>query len=560
MLLLIDRVGRELPPIAQVGDLGCAKVLPTLKVRSEMRVVSEPESSKREEGNSRGLSRTVFLCAPWLLLLVYWIQFWNRLRIEWSVVAQYAYGWFVPFLAIGLLYLRWQSRPAPQALRGMLRTTITVVIILVLLLHIPISLVEEANLGWRPLFWFREFWLLGVSLAAVALVGGWSWVRHFAFPFCFTAIAVPWPMELALTQTLMEGSAAVAVEVLNIAGFAAVRHGNLIEVAAGVVGVDEACSGVRGLQTSLMVSLLLGELGRFSLLRRLLLALAAVAIALLLNLARTIALSLIAANQGLGAVDKWHDLAGGLEFGGIFAGMALSYWLLRPRVVQAPDDHGKVTAGSQPISLRVSVMALLTLIGGAATTAAWYGLHESSMVSSPRWTIQQPVTPTVAFPNLVDNPIPDRTWELLRALEGWSYSWSEPEGLEFRVFYFKWPRASSPSTLAGHRPEICMPAAGFVLDRLVGTIDTAARGIPLQFRQYLFHSQNGPVYAFYCFWEYGQISGQSDPLDRDPFDAVLAGHRLQERQMLQLFLTGARDDDQAAAALKAAVEKLVVQQ
>ena len=78
-------------------------------------------------------------------------------------------------------------------------------------------------------------------------------MRHFAFPLLFTAVAVPWPSawESALVQRLMQGSAAVAVEVLNIAGIAAVRHGNLIEVATGLVGVEEACSGMRGLQTSL---------------------------------------------------------------------------------------------------------------------------------------------------------------------------------------------------------------------------------------------------------------------------------------------------------------------
>ena len=86
----------------------------------------------------------------------------------------------------------------------------------------------------------------------------------------------------------MQGSAVIAVEVLNIGGFAAVRHGNLIEVATGVVGVEEACSGVRGLQTSLMVSLVLGELGRLSVARRFILVFAGAFIALLLNLMRAV--------------------------------------------------------------------------------------------------------------------------------------------------------------------------------------------------------------------------------------------------------------------------------
>jgi exosortase len=379
------------------------------------------------------------LWVPWLLLLLYWIQFWNRLRVDWSTEAEYTFGWFVPFLAIGLLYFRWESRPAPGPPKGLPSKMLTASIILVFLLHIPISLVEEANAGWRALLWFREFWLMGLSLALIGLVGGWSWVRHFAFPLCFTATAVPWPSawESVLTQTLMRGSAAIALDVLNIAGFPAVRHGNLIEVATGVVGVEEACSGVRGLQTSLMVSLVLGELVRFSFPRRLFLVLAGAMVALLLNLLRAIVLSWLAASQGLGGVDKWHHTAGILEFGGILAAMALVYWLLRSRSVRALHnlDQVETRAGFQPISLSVSLIALLVLFGGVATTAAWYGLHESSFLPNTRWTIERPTEFSENFPNFESHPIPDRTRELLRAPEGWSYSWSEPEGLEFRVFF-----------------------------------------------------------------------------------------------------------------------------
>ena len=103
-----------------------------------------------------------------------------------------------------------------------------------------------------------------------------------------------------------------------------------------------------------------------------------------------------------------------------------------------------------------------------------------------------------------------------------------------------------------------MPASGFILDDVVGDVQTSAHGVPLVFRQYRFHSSTKTVYAFYCFWEYGQTVKDADPLSRDPLGAALAGKRQQERQMLQVFITGTRDNDLAAKVFRSALEKLIV--
>jgi hypothetical protein len=75
----------------------------------------------------------------------------------------------------------------------------------------------------------------------------------------------------------MELATSVTVELLNLFHFPAVQHGNVIEVRTGFLGVDEACSGIRSLQATLMVSLFLGELYRASWIRRAILILIGVA-------------------------------------------------------------------------------------------------------------------------------------------------------------------------------------------------------------------------------------------------------------------------------------------
>src|SRR4029078_10432291 len=103
----------------------------------------------------------------------------------------------------------------------------------------------------------------------------------FAFPILFFFVAVPWPsqIEQPLIQGLMRADAAINVEILNLIGMPAVQMGNLIEVGSGVVGIDEACTGIRSLQATLMVALFLGEFYDLSSIRRIILVLVGLGIA-----------------------------------------------------------------------------------------------------------------------------------------------------------------------------------------------------------------------------------------------------------------------------------------
>src|SRR5262249_11901498 len=51
----------------------------------------------------------VMLCAAALWGVLSWY-----LSAEWSLSEQYGYGWFVPLLAAGLVWLRWSDRPLPE--------------------------------------------------------------------------------------------------------------------------------------------------------------------------------------------------------------------------------------------------------------------------------------------------------------------------------------------------------------------------------------------------------------------------------------------------------------
>jgi len=184
----------------------------------------------------------------------------------------------------------------------------------------------EANPEWRIPGMFGAISAVAISLVLVHSLGGRPWLRHFFFPIAFFLIAVPWPRnaEEAFMGFLMEKNAIAALEVLHWSGFEAVRRGNLISVPGGLIGVEEACSGVRSLQSGLMASLFFGEIFRFGLFTRGMLVFSALGFAVFGNFIRATTLSLVAATQGLATLESWHDAAG-------FATLAFtlgSLWLL----------------------------------------------------------------------------------------------------------------------------------------------------------------------------------------------------------------------------------------
>ena len=122
--------------------------------------------------------------------------------------------------------------------------------------------------------------------------------------------------------------ARVAAETAMLLGIPAQVEGNLIRVSTGLVGVNEACSGIRSLQTALMIGLLFGELKRLSILRRVALVAGAIAIALFANFVRAVFLVQVAATENISEVSRWHDIAGYTIIALVFVGtMGLAYWL-----------------------------------------------------------------------------------------------------------------------------------------------------------------------------------------------------------------------------------------
>ena len=268
-----------------------------------------PETAaQRAFSPARTTSVTWLMAAVGFALL--WLELINQLRPEWWLNPQYNYGLIVPALVSYLVFKRWRNRPAPDA--PMRRGLAILLVVVSAALFLPIRLLSEADPDWRLLSWSLAFVVITISLSFVYLNGGGAWLRHFAFPFLFFLVAVPWParIEQLIIQDLMRAVTATNVIFLQFAGVPALQHGNVIEVGSGFIGIEEACSGVRSLQATLMISLFLGELYLFNVGRRFILVIAGAVLAFVCNVVRTGILVWIGTNRGVSGIEAWHDSAG----------------------------------------------------------------------------------------------------------------------------------------------------------------------------------------------------------------------------------------------------------
>jgi exosortase len=488
---------------------------------------------------------------PVVVFALVWLELISRLRLEWSINPQYGYGWAVPLLAAYIFWRRWQTAPAPAAPRTAVIPA--ALIILAALLLVPVRLVQEANPDWRLLSWTMAICAVLISAAGVYLAGGARWLRHFAFPIVFFLVAVPWPtsVEQIVIQGLMRIDALINVEVLNAIGIPAVQLGNVIEVGSGYVGIDEACTGIRSLQATFMVSLFLGEFYGFPILRRVVLVAAGAFLAFFCNLVRTFLLVYLGAEHGFQAIKNWHDPAGYTILTICLLGLWFLSWMLSRKNAEPPE------ATPPPVSFRIPRLVLITLLVltliAEAGTEFWYRANEARSTQLAPWTVAWPTQET----NWKEMPVEEGAQGLLRYNEGGGGDWIA-HGHRWSMYFFKWlPGRTAGLFIKNHRPDVCLPASGMTLRGGVQNKLLTVNGVPLPMRSYVFENAGRPLHVFYCYWDgTPPVPGMLDQENwtaSGRLEAVKRGKRDVGSQMLEIVAWGY---DDAAKAEQAALEQL----
>jgi exosortase len=245
----------------------------------------------------------------------------------WDVLADMAHDWWIepawsqgmllPPLALYIAWIhRWRtlSYPAIPDRRGLLLSAFAC---------LTFVLGKLAS----------EFFLTRISF--VILLAGLVWtfwgvrrLQTLTFPFLLLATMVPLPVMVynSLAAPLQLFASDVATRIAQAAGVSVFRDGNIIQLAGVSLGVEEACSGLNSLSALLVGSLLFGYLFCSRTISRLTLLVAAIPLAIGINILRVAGTAVLADHDQEFAMGFYHSFSGWLVF---VAGAGLMYLFAR---------------------------------------------------------------------------------------------------------------------------------------------------------------------------------------------------------------------------------------
>jgi hypothetical protein len=151
---------------------------------------------------------------------------------------------------------------------------------------------------------------------------------------------------------------------------------------------------------------------------------------------------------------------------------------------------------------------------------------------------------------------------ILRFNEGEAAVWNRADGSRWHLFFFEWKPGRSAASLArSHRPEVCLPATGFVLAGNRGVKMINAAGLELPVERLEFTRTGETWHVYYVLWE--------DRLRRTPDDsgvltrqgrlrAVLEGRRLLGQRVLEVVIAGVPSAQKADAEFEEALGQWII--
>ena len=500
----------------------CARIDPAASCPQTNRYMAITPKEGRESG--RVGNGTVFAPHRAFLLLLAAMSAWAIAVCApfWYTDPNYTYGWIVPPLVAVFLWRRigtqpttfWESfRSEPAKARSINRWLLA----LPLLALFPIEVLRTEYHQSGVVLWGINLAAVGLNLAAMWWIGGKRLLAVVGFPVAFFLTAVPWPAFVAhpIQQNLMIAVANGVTEVLLWMGVPVSLSGAVLTLSKGTVGIVEACSGLRSLQSGIMVSMAVAELFMLSTRRRWILVGGGVFLALADNFIRTFVLCMIVEKSGETGLHKAHDTVGLIAMYTLY----ILIWVggkILARGSTAGDVWPGKRAPGQPWAisglnwkaLPDARPALAVGLTAFAIVHVWYLVLETKAhpQTTPYFTAKYGSgTPVgkIEFNEEVWNQLGANSGEQLRCTNSLaSFGFVD-------AYHLFWKPSPMSKVALHHRPDICMPGTGWKQVGEVTPIKIVLDGQTLDFHLFRFERSKVRAFQLWGVWR----NGQTVPMD-----------------------------------------------
>jgi exosortase len=212
-----------------------------------------------------------------ILVMAVYCRVLAKLVTDWAEIPDFSHGFLVPIFAA---YLVWTKRKT--LLKTKVAPTWTGVAIVALGLMVLLLGVYGAEL-------FLSRISLVILLAGLVLsFGGWQLLKELRFPLLVLLLAIPIPAIIfnKITFPLQILATKLSSALLQLFDVPVLREGNIIQLSVMKLEVAEACSGIRSLVSLFTLAIFYGYFLEKSPLRRTVLAVASIPIAIAANAVR----------------------------------------------------------------------------------------------------------------------------------------------------------------------------------------------------------------------------------------------------------------------------------
>jgi len=298
-----------------------------------------------------------------------------------------------------------------------------------------------------------------VLYAILPLLFGPVLARRLLFPVSLVLLAIPIPYILynAMAFPLKLVATKISVQLIALSGLAVFRDGNIIHLPHTVLEVVDACSGIRSLATLFALAYCLAGFFQRSWVRRVLLLLMVVPIAILSNSLRLFATAWLTRLGSSWSIGWRHELTGWLVF--VVAGVLLfSISFLFQRSEKRTNS---VFSRHYPSPLASGGSALFPLVGLFFLATVFF--FTRSVQEHPSLALQKELTelPSAigAYVQQEDRAISPEIAAVLRADATLLRRYRNADGYDIWVFIGYFGRQQEGTII--HSPRHCLPGSGW---------------------------------------------------------------------------------------------------